>query len=147
MTKLIKQLQDHEWYQALLEELKAIMTEGIFNMRDIVLTMKWNVGNRILEDKDKHQKGITYLVQHIAANGKWQERELWNCIKFNRKYPGNTFEEAITKKPLPEGKNTSWNKICNLYLSGKVENCQHKWQEQIYWKCEKCSQKRFTKST
>ena len=111
MAKTIaKRLEQEEWYQALVEECRAIITEAIFTSRWALVEGHWNLGKRVREDKQvkKYAKGSKTFVQDLARKLNISERTLYYSLQAYDKY------SDLNK--IPEGKNISWNKIITKYL-------------------------------
>lgn len=116
-----KELISQEWYKALLEELQAIIVESIFASRITILEGKWMVGKAICESpgyrKQQGKKGS--FIQRVAKDLGRSQSDIYFCVQFYEQYPFDDFSNALEK--LPEGKNISWNKMVNKYLSGKKD--------------------------
>lgn len=135
--------EESEWYQALVEECKSIITEAVFTSRWSLVEGYWHLGKRIREDilAQEYAKGNKTFVQDLARNlrqkdsdtqqfGGVSERTLYYAIQFFDKYP------RLDK--VPEGKNISWNKLVTKYLpspKGK-KKCSHKWE--VIKRCKMC---------
>lgn len=143
MTKeIIKKLEDEEWYQALVEDCRAILTEGIFNYRWTLIKTYHLLGQRILEDESKFTKAgylTDVMSSHVTTSLGTSQRTIERAIQFVRTY------SDLDK--LPEGKNISWHKICNDLLPEPKGECQHKWEKVDCWQCEKCSKKVFSEQS
>ena len=138
-------LREEEWYVALLEELKAIITESVFISRIELLRGKWLVGQRIVQDKNyekiQGQQGQQSFIQNVARDLDRSNSDVYACVKFYEKYTEANFSNTLEK--LPEGKNISWHKMVNKYLPDKKrrkkrekeqEECKH----DGYLKCLSC---------
>lgn len=115
MTELVK-VDGTEWYEALVEECQAIITEAIWNSRLFKIKGFHELGKTLVENVNfvAHAKGNKSLVQDLARNIGVGERNIYNAINCYKKYPDLNM--------LPEGKNISWNKIVTKYLpSAKKE--------------------------
>jgi hypothetical protein len=99
-----------EWYGALVEDCKAIITEGIFNSRWALLEMYHQLGERIVTDNNLqwNARGNGATLQDLAKYIGLSTRTLYYAIQFYEKYPDLSL--------VPEGKNISWNKIVTKYL-------------------------------
>lgn len=93
----------------LLEEIKGILTEGEFQSRWVLIETYHSIGKLLLEQKED----ITKLVHDTAVGLQRSERQLWYAVKFAQKY------KNINE--LPEGKNISFTKIVNKYLTNPKE--------------------------
>jgi len=119
---------NQEWYQLLVEECKAIITEAdqllVEECKAIIteaeFTSRWalvegyhQLGERILQENENFERAKIYgkkIVSRVTESleGKASQRTVWRSIQFAKKYPSLDL--------LPEGKNTSWRDICNKYL-------------------------------
>ena len=86
----------------LLEELKGIVTEGVFTSRWALIETYHKVGQILVE----HETELP--IKEVATELKMKERVLFQCRQFFRTYPD------INK--LPNGKAISWHKIANQLL-------------------------------
>ncbi len=105
-----KEIQNN-WYQALVEDCEAIITEGVFTSRWSLIQTYHNLGKRILEENDNFDREKIYgkeIVQRVSASLQKSERTVLKAIQFARIFPD--------LDALPEGKNISWHKICNNLL-------------------------------
>ena len=103
------------WYQSLVDDCRATLTESLFNSRWELLAGYHAVGKRIVTDENyqKFSKGNRTLCNDIANNLGVSERTMYYIIKFYETYPDlNT---------LPDGKNVSWYKVTNQLLPGTKE--------------------------
>lgn len=105
------QVEQEEWYQALVDDCRAIVVEAEFTSRWALVEGYHALGQRILDDHDKWERnklnGMAFL-QGLAKQIQISARTVYYAVQFARKFP----ELAL----LPEGKDTSWNKIVTLYL-------------------------------
>ena len=144
MTKeLAKNLGQEEWYQALVEECRAIIVETVFTSRIELIRGKWLLGDRLWQEKNK---GITKLLTRVSVDLRISERECWRCYKFREEYRDFLNKSGeINIEVLPEGKNISWHKIANKYLPQpkereKIELPEGKYRTLVVdppWKTEK----------
>ena len=130
-------LTKNEALQALEEDCKSIMSEGIFAYRQTLLKTYHLLGKRIVEELEtnksiKEQELRSYMTRSL----KLSDRTLRRAIQFARKF------ESI--EDLPDGKNASWWKVCNIYLSDKKdkkkEECNHEWITVVI--CKHCKKRR-----
>jgi N6-adenosine-specific RNA methylase IME4 len=101
-----------EWYVALIEECKAIITETIFNSRWALVEGYHALGERILQENDNFAREKIYgqkIIQRVGQSLGKSEQTIFYAVAFAKKWPDLT--------TVPEGKNISWHKICNKYLS------------------------------
>ena len=114
------ELQTQEWYNHLVEQLQATLTEAIFNSRWALVEGYWISGKLIREAWKEHYidenpVNVTQLLQDLAVSISKSYRTLWYALATFDTYP------SIDK--LPEGKNISWNKLITKYLPAlKKEN-------------------------
>lgn len=99
-----------EWYLALVEECKAIITEAVFNSRWALVEGYHQLGERIVTDTNLERENIygEKIVQGLAQSLGISKRTVWYAIQFYEKYPSLSV--------VPEGKNITWNKIITKYL-------------------------------
>jgi DNA modification methylase len=98
-----------EWYQLLVDECKAIITEATFTSRWALVEGYWNLG-KLIKDTYKTRKDIygKKIAQDLAESIGISERTINYACAAYEKYP-----DIGT---LPEGKNISWNKLITKYL-------------------------------
>ena len=113
-----RMLQSQDWYQALIEDCAAVIVEGVFQSRWILIETYHLLGRRLLQEYDNFERAGIYgdhIIEMVADDLGKSERTIYRAVQFARKYPDlNT---------LPGGKNISWNKICNELLpEGKRDN-------------------------
>ena len=101
-----KEIQKEEWYESLVEECKAIITEAVFTSRWALVEGYWELGKRIRQDSEK--RPITKLLQDLGVSIGKSQQTLWYAVQCYDKFPN------LDK--IPEGKNISWNKLITLYL-------------------------------
>ena len=131
-----------EWFKALIDECRDTIIEKRFIIAEELIKMKWEIGDRILQDTGNFERAQIYgkqIVSLVAKSLDCSERELYRCIQFRKKYP--------ELNNLPEGKNITWHKIVNYYLSDKPkddddteEECQHE-KVEILIRCAKCRER------
>lgn len=121
-----------DWYAALVEECKAIITEKVFESRFALVEGHWMLGKTVRESRElkKYAKGSKTYVQRLARNVGISERTLYLCLECFDKYP--------KLDDIPEGKNISWNKIITKYLpAAPTEEDPHirkhkRWAKALY---------------
>ena len=135
---LTKPIEKEEWYVHLVEQCEAIIKEHSFISRWTLIEGYHKLGKRILEDEPKIKQGgstlretLTLVSKHLGKS----ERTFYRAVEFAKKYPDLDL--------LPEGKDTSWHKVCNKYLSGPKQEsetleCSHNGEFDFYLKCLKC---------
>jgi len=99
-----KELITNEWYQELVEDCKAIITEAVFTSRWALVEGHWHIGERLRADENFSTK----LLQDLAVNIGISERKLWYAVQLYDKFP--------QLDSVPEGKNISMNKLITKYL-------------------------------
>ena len=145
-TEIVEQnkfeLITSEWFRALIDDCKTNIIERRYRIASELLELKWYIGDRILQDVGNFERSKIYgkqIVSLVAKSLDCSERELYRCIQFRKKYPKLT--------DLPEGKNITWHKIVNQYLSDKPkdednpeEECQHE-KVEILIRCARCRER------
>jgi len=145
-TELVEQnkfnLLTSQWFQALIEDCKDTIIEKRFIIAEELIKMKWEIGDRILQDTGNFERAQIYGRQIIVTVSKaldCSEREIYRCLQFRKKYP--------ELNNLPEGKNITWHKIVNQYLSDKPKDeddpekeCQHE-KVEILIRCARCRER------
>ena len=130
----VKEIQT-DWYQSLIDDCQSIIVEAEFTSRWVIVEGYHSLGMRILQDEPKMVQGGSTLRETLSRVTKLlntSERTLYRAVQFAKKYP----DLAL----LPEGKNTSWRKICNEYLPEHKEPVQPEFDENIEMQheCPKC---------
>ena len=106
----MNEITKNEWYEALVEECKAIITEAVFTSRWALVEGYWELGKRIREDSDKMP--ITKLLQRVGVDIGKSHSTLWYAVQFYDKFP--------KLDTLPGGKNVSWRKVIELLPAPKA---------------------------
>lgn len=109
-----------DWYESLVTDCKAIMTEAVFNSRWALVEGYHALGERIANDKQfvKHAKGNETSLTALSGKLGMSSRNLYRALSFYDKFPDiNT---------LPQGKNISWNKIVTELLPANVTETEEK---------------------
>lgn len=111
-----KELQTQEWYEALVVECKAIITEAVFTSRWALVEGYWELGKRLREDKkvQEHSKGNKTFVQDLGQNLGISSSTIYYALQAYDKYP--------KLDRIPEGKNITWNKLITKYLPAPKQN-------------------------
>jgi len=114
-------LNQLDWYQALCEECRAIITETMFNSRIEMLKGKWELGKRVMEEELNFQRAGygEKMVEVLAKDLEMSAVHLWKCIQFYKKFPQQNFDEVVNE--LPESKNISWYKVYTQYLPKHID--------------------------
>lgn len=100
-------------YNYIIEDLKAILVEGIYNSNIELIKTYYAFGERIYEEMKQHDS--TYglgLTKQIAEDLGKSQRTVQTCVKFAKEVPDlDKFLEVVE-----EGKAISWRRIANHYL-------------------------------
>lgn len=110
------EIEEKEWYQYLLEELRSILVEHRFNSAIELLKGKWLLGGRVIEEEANFERfgygerATAILAQDLGMSSS----HLYKCIQFYKRFPKAIFEEVL--EVLPMGKNISWYKVCQELL-------------------------------
>ena len=124
-----------EWFNHLIDDCQSIIVEAEFTSRWVLVEGYHLLGTRILEEYDNFERAEIYgkkITQCIGESLNKSKSTIEKAIQFAKKYPDLTL--------LPEGKNTSWFKICNEYLPEHKEPVQPEFDENIetQHECPKC---------
>ena len=114
-NKLI--LKEQDWFEALIEELEAIIVETRFNSITELIKGKYLIGVAILEKRGEFER-FGYGENSVNILSKFLKTSacnLYDCLKFAEAF--KTWEEA--ENELPDGKAISWNKVIKFVLKGK----------------------------
>lgn len=124
------ELTIESWYTQLIDECKDIIVECEFTARWSLVEGYHAVGKRILQDESNFTKGgytIDGMLSQVSTSLDKSERTIRRAIQFARKFPD--------LNALPEGKDVSWHKVCNLYLPQPSESPTGK---EDYLLCKSC---------
>ncbi len=104
-------IENEQWYQALIEDCKDIITEAVFTSRWSLVEGYHQLGERMVTDThyQKAAKGNLSSLHNCAKNIGISERSLYYAIQFYELFP----DLAL----LPEGKNITWSKVKTKYLT------------------------------
>jgi len=105
-------IEEQEWYQALIEDIKAVIVETGFSSRWMTIEQKWHIGDYLLNASE--QIGVTQLLHRGAVDLNRSYRDLWYCLQLRKLFPD------LNK--LPDGKGTSWRKIRSELLPAPPQN-------------------------
>jgi len=107
-----------EWYDLLVEDCKAIVTEAVFTSRWALVQGYWELGQRIREDENfkKYAKGNESSLTDLSKNIGVGHRDVYRAVQLHEKYPNIN--------DIPEGKNITWNKLVTKYLPAQKETPQ-----------------------
>jgi hypothetical protein len=104
-------LEVQDWYEALLEDCKAIVVEYGFISRWSLVEGYHELGKRILQENHNFDRQKIYgqqIVKKVSETLGMSERTLQYAIQFSQKYP--------ELESLPMGKNISWSKVVKELL-------------------------------
>ena len=124
-----------DWYQSLIDDCQSIMVEAEFTSRWVLVQGYHSLVHRILAENDNFEREKIYgkeITKRVSLSLDKGIRTIEKAIQFAKKFP----DLAV----LPEGKNTSWRKICNEYLPEHKEPVQPEFDENIetQHECPKC---------
>ena len=104
------------WYNSLIEDLKDLIVETEFTSRWALIEGYHYLGTRILQEKEMFERaGLQndQIVQRVANSLQRKPRTIYYAIQFAKTYPDLNL--------LPEGKDCSWHKVVNKYLTDGTE--------------------------
>ena len=129
---MAKAIQSREWYRALIEDLKSVITEGVFNSNWTLLQTYHLVGKRILEEQKAQKISGSKLRHSVSRDLGKSVRTIQRACQFAEKFPDIN--------ELPEGKAITWSKITRKYLPEPKEQCSHDIHEETIkiFKCSLC---------
>lgn len=128
--ELVKYSKD-DWFEALLEELKALIVESRFAIEEQIIRAKHEVGRLIVEHEDKASSAELILI--VAEQLDVSERTIQQSVQFYR------FDPKLTV--LNEGKNISWRKcLMRMQKPKMIEPCEHE-ETKVIHVCTKCGDK------
>jgi hypothetical protein len=110
MASEIIVIEQTDWYESLVTDCRAIMTEAVFNSRWALIEGYHAMGKRIANETQLvwNARGNGQTLNDLSKSIEMSERRIYSAIQFYNKYPDiNT---------LPQGKNISWNKIVTELL-------------------------------
>lgn len=98
-----------DWYEALVEDCKAIITEAVFVHNWALVEGYWHLGERI--DQDIRSKPINkiQLFQDLGKSiSKCSRTTFYDAHRVYRKFPSLDL--------IPEGKKITWYRLVTHYL-------------------------------
>jgi len=121
------------WYNILVNDCKAIVTERLYRSRQEIIEGWHEVGARIATDKNyqKFAKGNGDRRKQLAADIGASVKTLYYAIQFYEKFP----DVSALLETTPEGKNISWHKIVKNYLPAPSSDVQN---EPVMCTCSHC---------
>lgn len=103
--------------RSLVDDCRAILTEGVFNSRWELIICYHKLGERINREKLEGAYGQK-IVSQLAQSLNTSKRTLYRACQFAEKYPDVNL--------LPDGKNISWSKIVTNLLPETVSEPKEK---------------------
>lgn len=94
--------------QALIDDIRAIYTEGTFNSRWELVAMYHAIGRRITSDHIRADVYGKKILSQVTQSTGISERNLYRAMQFYEAYPD--------LRLLPNGKAISWHRIVNEIL-------------------------------
>ena len=111
MASEIIVIEQTDWYESLVTDCRAIMTEAVFNSRWELIVGYHQLGKRIATDgqyKKWNARGNGETLSGLIKSLGMSQANVYRALSFYDKFPDiNT---------LPQGKNISWNKIVTRLL-------------------------------
>lgn len=132
---------NEEQVRSIVDEIKSILSERMWNVRIELIMCKWEIGDTIVKNK---LEGKEVIISRLAGEVGMNPREMYRCIQFREKYPKLMNENGeVVIEELPEGKNVSWFTIKNKYLpetGARAHECV--WNDFLLEKCSVCGKVR-----
>lgn len=104
------------WYQSLVEDLKAEIVEREFTSRWELVELYHSVGSRLLNETANFNNNNIYgaeITKRVALSLNKSQRTIQLAVQFATKYPSLDM--------LPDGKATSWTKVTKLLPNNSEE--------------------------
>jgi hypothetical protein len=111
-------LVSQEWFEGLIGECKAILTEFGFISNLNRVRMYHELGRRILEEHNNFKRNEIYgehITEKIAQELQIGERSVQYAVAFAVKYPEINWDSAELGG-LPHGKAITWTKVIKELL-------------------------------
>jgi hypothetical protein len=105
--------------ESLLQEIKATLIEYEFTSRWALVEGYHKVGELIANNEKS--VSLTQIAEYTSKS----KRTIYRCLQFYKKYPDLQL--------LPEGKDTSWNRVVTKYLPETIKE-----KEPELFECPKC---------
>ena len=136
--KIEKSYLESDEYKSLIDDCKSAFVEGIFNARIDVIITHGKIGERVATDKlyKKYGKGNQNFIRQLAKDMEISYQEIYRSVQFYKKFKivsptGEGWDR------FKEGKNISWNKIKNYYLSERAKK-DHVCEWETIQRCQIC---------
>ena len=107
---------DVDWYDSLVSDCQAIVTEAVFNSRWELIVGYHQLGKRIALDNVWNGRGNGRTLSALSKSTNIGERTLYRAVQFYKKFP--------SLELLPGGKNITWSKIIALLPSDENQETQ-----------------------
>lgn len=142
------ELKTNEEFQALAEEVNAILVEGSKVFREVKVKTMWLVGQAISasEQYKKFGKGNYDFILSLAEEIKKQnvglpfgETTLYYCLQIFEMFP--EWEQLVSKSVELFGNNFSWNKVVKGLLHEHINDKGECLHEQTKIICVTCGKK------
>jgi N6-adenosine-specific RNA methylase IME4 len=111
LVEISTAVENSEWYEALIEECRAIITETVFASRWALVEGWHKLGIRILEENDNFERSKIYgkeITKRVSESLNKGQRMIEKSIQFAKIFPD--------LDDVPDGKNISLRKIFNELL-------------------------------
>lgn len=139
MPSINNKLTTNKWYKDLKLDCNNIISKGILRAKWELVEAYHQLGKRILLENDNFKRNKIYghgIAQRLATDLNLSVRNIYRAMQFSKKYPD--------LQKVPEGKNVSWYKICNKYLSESVE-LDSEVREELRHACPLCGKVHYIK--
>ncbi|MDA2921092.1 hypothetical protein MYX76_16645 [Desulfobacterota bacterium AH_259_B03_O07] len=82
--EVISKVLKKEWYQILIDDCRAILTERIYNSRHELILGKGEIGERIYNDPNykKETQSNKKINEQVAKDIGLSDRDIRRCIQF-----------------------------------------------------------------
>ena len=127
---MTNELVNQEWYEHLVDECKAIITEATFNSRWALVEGYWNLGKRIEEEVRTRPINLIQLFADLQESISKDSSLFYRAHQVYLKYPELDL--------IPEGKNISWNKLITIYLPEQTAGEREVDIQELENHCPKC---------
>lgn len=127
---------NEEWYEHLIDDCKAIITEKFYAYNMELIELKHLIGERICTDSNfkKLAGSRNATLKKIFADLGIGKTEGYACVALYEKYPKLSTLVDSSK----EQKKLSWKLVKNNYLPTKIEEKEECTHEHIIKICQDC---------